>query len=165
MMLARAAVRRLEDRWEVGALGQPRLPRCARDPLEGAAVPRSRARSLAPPKPRIPASRSPGRCGAGRSGAASGFSSHRRRGSGGGGWEIGVRRDSGGFGFRNLGNVVNKREREVCEEAVVGRGQAVLRGSGWGTASGGQSRGTALICKAAPLVALGPHLSLQPFPL
>lgn len=42
----------------------------------------------------------------------------------------GVRRDSEGFGFRNLGNVVNKREREVCEEALVGRGQAVLRGRG-----------------------------------
>ena len=50
-MLARAAVRRLEDRWKVGALGQPRRPRCAREPLEGAAVPRSLARSLAPPKP------------------------------------------------------------------------------------------------------------------
>lgn len=49
---------------------------------------------------------------------------------GGRGGEIGVRRESGGFGFRNLGKIVNKREREVCEEAVVGRGQAVLRGRG-----------------------------------
>lgn len=90
-----------------GALGQPRLPRCSRDPLEGAAVPRSRARSLAPPDP-TPASRSPGRSGAGRSRAASGFSLHRRRGRWGGAGVggRGARRLRGGFGFRNLGNIV-----------------------------------------------------------
>ena len=114
LMLARAALRP-EDRGEVGALGQPRLKRCAREPQEGAAVPRSLARSLAPPKPRTPASRSPGRGGAARSGAASGFSSHRRRGSGGaegegrGSQELG----GGGLGSETWGRL-SIRGRGEC---------------------------------------------------
>ena len=50
-----------------------------------------------------------------------------------------------GFGFQNLGKVVNNKEREGCEEAMVGRGQAVLwapRARVGNRASGGQSGGT-----------------------
>lgn len=81
LMLARAAVRRLEDRaGEVGPLGQPRLPRCSRDPLEGRCCPAKPCSALAPPKPRTPASRSPGRGGRGASGGRFRLSLHRRRG-------------------------------------------------------------------------------------
>ena len=50
-----------------------------------------------------------------------------------------------GFGFQNLGKVVNNKEREGRKEVVVGQGQAVLRGPRVGMGNRvarGQSGGT-----------------------
>lgn len=86
------------------ALGPPRLRRCAKDPLGGAAAPRSRALPLAPPKPRTPAYRSPGRGGAAHSDAASGFIQQPGWPRGGGGKlaEGGHGLGGGGRGARGL---------------------------------------------------------------